>query len=116
MSWREDVIGTHVAPIAQLLVDAISDFEQIIVSADVDVGVSGVGAIYYDLSGTRRGVSFDELDRLEPLIQSMHAVYAKNGADWKSMKLEVTEDGDFNLEFDYEVPLRWHLDEFPKQR
>ncbi|MDO1583076.1 hypothetical protein [Rhizobium oryzicola] len=108
--WKDDAINQNIGRIVEILQqDAPDDVDGLIFVGMVLDGVVGVTAEYFTKGGEKAYPRnfFDYDDELKKELAAFWTVFSSNGEQWKAVRVEVNEDDDFDIEFEYDNPYRW---------
>lgn len=108
--WKDAAINDHIVPIAQLLIDNAPDgFASVVFVGSCVEGSEGVTASIHAPDGaiTYHSNFFDFSSDLKRDLRLFHDAFLAHGEDWKAIRLEVSGDSDFDLQFEHDDPERW---------
>lgn len=108
--WKDEAISRYITTIAETLVQgAPNEYERLEFIGIVIDGMSGTNARVWLKDGKKAGFTnfFDEAENLEAELKEFHSVFASHNENWKAMLLTISQDGDFDIQFEYDDPYRW---------
>lgn len=108
--WKDDAINENVQRIISLLADDAPDnFEKIIFVGFILDGSIRVSAEYIisDDHVAYPDNFFDYSKKLQHELSIFHQKFLSHGEDWKAVKVVCDDEGEFDIEFEYNDPYKW---------